>query len=40
VEKAPMGRDHIQNYEKRLIRARRVGTLRSGKRTLEQMEAS
>jgi hypothetical protein len=40
VGKAQMGRDHIRTYEKGLIRARRVGTLRSGKRTLEEMEAS
>jgi hypothetical protein len=33
VEKAPMGRDHIRRYEKALIRAQRIGTLRSGKRT-------
>ena len=40
VEKAQMGRFHIRAYENRLVRARRVGTLRSGKRTLEEMEAS
>jgi hypothetical protein len=28
------------NFTGRLVRARRVGTLRSGKRTLEEMEAS
>jgi hypothetical protein len=33
VEKAPIGRDHIRTYEKALIRAQRIGTLRSGKRT-------
>ena len=40
VEKVQMGRFHIRAYESRLVRARRVGTLRSGKRTLEEMEAS
>jgi hypothetical protein len=40
AEKAQMGRFHIRAYENGLVRARRVGTLRSGKRTLEEMEAS
>jgi hypothetical protein len=37
VEKAKMGRVHIQNYKNGLIQANRLGTLRERKRKLSQM---
>jgi hypothetical protein len=40
VGKMQMRLIQIRTYEKELIRARQVGTLRSGKRNLEEMEAS
>jgi hypothetical protein len=37
MEKAKIGRIHIQNYKNYLIRANRLGTLRERKRKLSQM---
>ena len=39
AEKAQMGDFHIRAYKNGLVRARRLSTLRSRKRTLKEMEA-